>query len=64
MGEGWGEGEELSSSKALSIPLHFVPSRQGRGDFTFYESIRFCFEKILKICVHLRPNRLFFPLTR
>ena len=39
MGEGWGEGEYNAISTAY-IPLPFVPSRQGRGNLTFYEFIK------------------------
>ena len=45
MGEGWGEGEESRNSNKLFIPLPFIPSRQGRGDSTFYETINFLEEK-------------------
>ena len=40
MGEGWGEDEYNAISTAY-IPLPFVPSRQGRGNLTFYEAIFF-----------------------
>jgi hypothetical protein len=39
MGEGWGEGEESRNSCKLFIPLPFIPSRQGRGNSTFYDII-------------------------
>jgi len=48
MGEGWGEGEYNAISTAY-IPLPFVPpnrrriydpSRQGRGNLTFYNAIK------------------------
>ena len=39
MGEGWGEGEYNAISTAY-IPLPFIPSRQGRGNLTFYEFIK------------------------
>jgi hypothetical protein len=39
MGEGWGEGEYNAISTTYT-PLPFVPSRQGRGNLTFYESIK------------------------
>jgi hypothetical protein len=45
MGEGWGEGEESRNSNKLFIPLPFIPSRQGRGDSTFYGTINFPEEK-------------------
>jgi hypothetical protein len=35
-GEGQGEGEESINFTNLFIPLPFIPSRQGRGNFTFY----------------------------
>jgi hypothetical protein len=38
-GEGQGEGEESGNFKKLFIPLPIIPSRQGRGNFTFYEII-------------------------
>ncbi|MCL0083549.1 UDP-N-acetylglucosamine 2-epimerase [Thermodesulfovibrionales bacterium] len=38
MGEGWGEGE-YSAISTTYIPLPSVPSRQGRGNLTFYETI-------------------------
>jgi hypothetical protein len=38
MGEGQGEGEESGKFNKLFIPLPFIPSRQGRGNFTFYDS--------------------------
>jgi hypothetical protein len=41
MGEGGGEGEQLKNSGTLSIPLPFIPSRQGRGNSSFYEIIKF-----------------------
>ena len=40
MGEGWGEGE-YSAISTTYIPLPFVPSRQGRGNLTFYEFINY-----------------------
>jgi hypothetical protein len=46
-GEGWGEGEESRNFGKLFIPLPFIPSRQGRGKFTFYEIINVQFLKIL-----------------
>jgi hypothetical protein len=39
MGEGQGEGEESRNSAKVFIPLPFIPSREGRGNFTFYDSI-------------------------
>ena len=38
-GEGQGEGEESRNFKKLFIPLPIIPSRQGRGILTFYDSI-------------------------
>ena len=35
MGEGWGEGDKSDISTTY-IPLPLVPSRQGRGNGTFY----------------------------
>jgi hypothetical protein len=35
-GEGWGEGEKSRYFHKLFIPLPFLPSRQGRGNATFY----------------------------
>ena len=49
MGEGWGEGEYNAISTAY-IPIPFVPSRQGRGDLTFYEFIK-------KISYHKRKDK-------
>jgi len=40
-GEGQGEGEESRNFNKLFIPLPIIPSRQGRGNFTFYEVINF-----------------------
>ena len=40
MGEGWSEGENSAISIGC-IPLPLVPSRQGRGNGTFYEFINF-----------------------
>jgi len=38
MGEGWGEGEySVISRTYVTLPL--IPSHQGRGNLTFYESI-------------------------
>jgi hypothetical protein len=39
MGEGGGEGEELNNFMRLFIPLPFIPSHEGRGNFNFYEII-------------------------
>jgi len=41
MGEGWGEGEELKNPGTLFIPLPFIPSRRGRGNIIFWETIKF-----------------------
>jgi hypothetical protein len=38
MGEGWGEGEYNVISLTYT-PLPLIPSRQGRGNLTFYEFI-------------------------
>jgi hypothetical protein len=40
-GEGWGEGEESRNFNKLFTPLPIIPSRQGRGNFTFYDSTIF-----------------------
>jgi len=40
MGEGWGEGEHSAISSTYA-PLPFIPFRQGRGNPTFYETIKF-----------------------
>jgi hypothetical protein len=40
-GEGQGEGEESRNFNKLFIPLPFIPSRQGRGNSTFYEIIKY-----------------------
>jgi hypothetical protein len=42
-GEGQGEGEESRNFKKSFIPLSFIPSRQGRGNFTFYAAIKIDF---------------------
>jgi hypothetical protein len=39
MGEGWSGGEDSKNFGKLFIPLPFIPSREGRGNFTFYEII-------------------------
>jgi len=39
-GEGQGEGEESGNFKKLFIPLPFIPSRQGRENLPFYETIK------------------------
>jgi len=44
MGEGWGEGEYNAVSSNY-IPLPFVPSRQGRGNLTFYEFIKYNYKE-------------------
>ncbi|MCD6152512.1 MAG: hypothetical protein J7J07_01190, partial [Syntrophobacterales bacterium] len=38
MGEGRGEGEYSAISSSY-VPLPFIPSHEGRGNPTFYESI-------------------------
>ncbi|MCD6152402.1 MAG: hypothetical protein J7J07_00615, partial [Syntrophobacterales bacterium] len=38
MGEGRGEGENTAISSSY-VPLPFIPSHEGRGSLTFYESI-------------------------
>jgi len=38
MGEGWGEGE-YSVISLTYVPLSLIPSHQGRGNSTFYETI-------------------------
>jgi len=39
MGEGWGEGEYSVISRTY-VPLPLIPSHQGRGNSTFYETIK------------------------
>jgi len=39
-GEGRGEGEKLSITVSY-FPLPLVPSRQGRGNWTFYEAVNY-----------------------
>jgi hypothetical protein len=39
-GEGKGEGEKSRKFNELFIPLPFFPSRQGRGNFLFYETVK------------------------
>jgi len=39
MGEGWGEGEYTVISRTY-VPLPLIPSHQGRGNSTFYETIK------------------------
>jgi len=39
MGEGWGEGE-YSVISPTYVPLPLIPSHQGRGNSTFYETIK------------------------
>jgi len=39
MGEGRGEGENNAILSSY-VPLPFIPSHQGRGNPTFYESIK------------------------
>jgi len=41
MGEGRGEGENTAISSSY-IPLPFIPSHQGRGNSTFYETVNLC----------------------
>jgi len=38
MGEGWGEGEYSVISRTY-VPPPLIPSHQGRGNSTFYETI-------------------------
>jgi len=40
MGEGRGEGENNSILSSY-VPLPFIPSHQGRGNPTFYETINY-----------------------
>jgi hypothetical protein len=40
-GEGWGEGEESRIFARSFIPLPFIPSHQGRGNFSFHGAINF-----------------------
>ncbi|MCD6152556.1 MAG: hypothetical protein J7J07_01415 [Syntrophobacterales bacterium] len=44
MGEGRGEGEYSAISSSY-VPLPFIPSHEGRGSLTFYESINFVYKK-------------------
>jgi hypothetical protein len=44
-GEGQGEGEKSRNFNKLFIPLPIIPSRQGRGNLTFYETIKYCILK-------------------
>jgi len=39
MGEGWGEGE-YNTISGTYVPLPFIPSRQRRGNLTFYETVK------------------------
>jgi len=39
MGEGWGEGGYSVISHTY-VPLPLIPSHQGRGNSTFYETIK------------------------
>jgi len=39
MGEGRGEGENAAISSSY-VPLPFIPSHQGRGNPTFYKTVR------------------------
>jgi len=39
MGEGRGEGENTAISSSY-VPLPFIPSHQGRGNPTFYETVK------------------------
>ena len=41
MGEGRGEGENTAISSSY-VPLPFIPSHQGRGNPTFYETVKSC----------------------
>jgi hypothetical protein len=50
-GEGWGEGEKSRYFHKLFIPLPFLPSRQGRGNATFYEIILYEFSLHFFLCV-------------
>jgi hypothetical protein len=52
-GEGQGEGEESRNFNKLFIPLPFIPSRQGRGNLTFYEFINL--DELVK-CRHSRAG--------
>ena len=55
-GEGWGEGEKSRYFQKLFIPLPFLPSRQGRGNATFYEIINVTLKKIEKEAKEEFPN--------
>jgi len=44
MGEGWREGEYSVISRTYVL-LPLIPSHQGRGNSTFYETIKRCFRK-------------------
>jgi len=48
MGEGRGEGENAAISSSY-VPLPFIPSHQGRGNPTFYKTVRIdAFVKFLR----------------
>ena len=40
MGEGRGEGDNAAIPPSY-VPLPFIPSHQGRGNPTFYETVNF-----------------------
>jgi len=49
MGEGWGEGEKGSISTTY-LPLPLIPSHKGRGNGTFYETIKATIEAQKTAC--------------
>ena len=55
MGEGWGEGE-YSAILCIYVPLPFIPSHQGRGNWTFYELINTKLAKKLRIQRRMNLN--------
>jgi hypothetical protein len=56
-GEGQGEGEKSRNFKKLFITLPIIPSRQGRGNFTFYDFIKFKFLRISLESLNPPPRR-------
>jgi len=54
-GEGQGEGEESRNFNKLFIPLPIIPSRQGRGNFTFYDFIKIESKRIKELRVRGHP---------
>jgi len=48
MGEGRGEGENTTISSSY-VPLPFIPSHQGRGNPTFYETVKLFTIKLMPL---------------